>query len=97
MYLSVIQQLLELGDARRKSWTSWNSDDNSSGSSSSEDTEEEEDFHHLFPFTNKLRSRKMSLSGVLDQSDVERRGFASLLRQKLERLRMEDDVESEVD
>lgn len=38
----------------------------------------------------------MSLSGVLDQSDVERRGFASLLKQKLERLSMEDDVESEV-
>ena len=93
MYLAVIQQLLELGDARRKSWTSWNSDDDTSTSCSSGD-EEEEDFY--FPFTNKLRSRKMSLSGVLDQSDVERRGFASLLQQKLERLSMEDDVESEV-
>ena len=96
MYLAVIQQLLELGDARRKSWTSWNSGDNSSTSCSSGD-EEEEDFNQLlFPFTNKLRSRKMSLSGVLDQSDAERRGFASLLHQKLERLSMEDDVESEV-
>ena len=38
----------------------------------------------------------MSLSGVLDQSDVERRGFAALLQQKLGHLQMEDDMESEV-
>ena len=92
MYLAVIQQLLELGDARRKSWTSWNSDDDTSSTSCSSSGDEEE----IFPFTNKLRSRKMSLSGVLDQSNAERRGFASLLQQKLERLSMEDDVESEV-
>ena len=95
MYLAVIQQLLELGDARRKSWTSWNSDDERSSSSSSWD-EEEENCYQLFPFTNRLRSRKMSLSGVLDQSDAERRGFAALLQLKLERLSIEDDVESEV-
>ena len=95
MYLAVIQQLLELGDARRKSWTSWNSDDERSSSSSSGD-EEEENFYQIFPFTNRLRSRKMSLSGVLDQSDAERRGFAALLQLKLERLSIEDDVESEV-
>lgn len=33
MYLAVIQQLLELGDARRKSWTSCNSDDDTTSSS----------------------------------------------------------------
>lgn len=39
----------------------------------------------------------MSLSGVLDQSDIERRGFAALLQQKLRHLQMEDDMESEVE
>jgi hypothetical protein len=38
----------------------------------------------------------MSLSGVLDQSKAEQRGFASLLQQKLRQLHMEDDMEWEV-
>ena len=43
-----------------------------------------------FPFEHRLKQRKMSLSGVLEQSAAERQGFAALLSHKLNLLLIEE-------
>ena len=98
LYFKAIQELLEIGDAYRVSRELNNmmreSDDDEDGYEIiSED--EEEDKEDCFPFLPRLKQRKMSLAGILEQSAAERAGFAALLADKLNMLLMEDEIECE--
>ena len=91
LYFKAIQELLEIGDAyqvikRSLSRISDCSDEDDEYWSSSDEDDEN------LPFRHKLQ-RRMSLFGVLEQSNAERCGFAALLTQKLNLLLMEDDIE----
>jgi hypothetical protein len=81
LYLKVIQELLEMGDAIRvsKERLARGNDDESD----SEDQDEDDDCNDYYTFTDRLRQRKMSLTGVLEQS-------AALLD-----LKLEDEIELE--
>ena len=96
LYFKAIQELLEIGDAYRVSRELSNvmreSDEDEAYEIISEDEEEEED---CFPFLTRLKQRKMSLAGILEQSAAERAGFAALLAHKLNMLLMEDEIECE--
>ena len=93
LYLKVIQELLEMGDAIRVSKERLaKGNDNESDS---EDEDDDDDCNEYYTFTDRLRQRKMSLTGVLEQSAAETMGFAALLDLKLKQLRMEDDIELE--
>ena len=96
LYFKAIQELLEIGDAYRVSRELSNmmreSDEDEGYEIISEDEEEEED---CFPFLTRLKQRKMSLAGILEQSAAERAGFAALLAHKLNMLLMEDEIECE--
>ena len=94
LYFKAIQELLEIGDAYRvvkeaMRTISEASDDEDDFIDSSDDDLENTNF----PFSHKLKQRKMSLSGVLEQSAAERTGFAALLTHKLNLLLIEDDIE----
>ena len=91
LYLKVIQELLEMGDAIRVS-----KERLAKGNDNESDSEDEDDdCNEYYTFTDRLRQRKMSLTGVLEQSAAETMGFAALLDLKLKQLRMEDDIELE--
>ena len=95
LYFKAIQELLEIGDAYRVSRELSNmirESDDEEYEIISEDGEEEED---CFPFLTRLKQRKMSLAGILEQSAAERAGFAALLAHKLNMLLMEDEIECE--
>ena len=95
LYFKAIQELLEIGDAYRVSRELSNmirESDDEEYEIISEDEEEEED---CFPFLTRLKQRKMSLAGILEQSAAERAGFAALLAHKLNMLLMEDEIECE--
>ena len=95
LYFKAIQELLEIGDAYRVSRELSNmirESDDEEYEIISEDEEEEED---CFPFLTRLKQRKMSLAGILEQSAAERAGFAALLAHKLHLLLMEDEIECE--
>jgi hypothetical protein len=49
--------------------------------------EEYEDCDQFYSINNKMKRRRLSLAGVLDQSDAEIRGFAALLTEKLHQVR----------
>ena len=98
LYFKAIQELLEIGDAYRVSRELSNmmreSDEDEGYEIISEDDEEEEE-EDCFPFLTRLKQRKMSLAGILEQSAAERAGFAALLALKLNMLLMEDEIECE--
>ena len=94
LYFKAIQELLEIGDAYRVSRELSNmirESDDEEYEIISEDEEEED----CFPFLARLKQRKMSLAGILEQSAAERAGFAALLAHKLHLLLMEDEIECE--
>ena len=93
LYLKVIQELLEMGDAIRVSKEKLAKRNESSSGSEFEDDYDDPNEYYSFP--ERLRQRKMSLTGVLEQSEAERVGFAALLDQKLNQLMIEDDIELE--
>ena len=87
LYFKAIQELLEIGDAYRvvKEAMMTIDEDEDSDYESSDDGSCEN-----FPFEHRLKQRKMSLSGVLEQSAAERQGFAALLSHKLNLLLIEE-------
>ena len=94
LYFKAIQELLEIGDAYRVSRelsTMMRESDDDEYQIISEEEEEED----CFPFLTRLKQRKMSLAGILEQSAAERAGFAALLAHKLNMLLMEDEIECE--
>ena len=71
LYLKVIQELLEMGDAIRVSRDQLaRRNDNSSDSEFDEDYDDD-DINEFYRFQDRLRQRKMSLNGVLEQSAAE--------------------------
>ena len=84
LYFKAIQELLEIGDAYRVVKEAMMTIDECSDDESSDD-----DSCENFPFEHRLKQRKMSLSGVLEQSAAERTGFAALLSHKLNLLLIE--------
>ena len=99
LYLKVIQELLEMGDAIRVSRDQLaRQNDNSSDSELEDDYDDNNEFYDInefYRFTDRLRQRKMSLNGVLEQSAAETMGFAALLSLKLQQLLIEDDIEQD--
>ena len=99
LYLKVIQELLEMGDAIRVSRDQLaRQNDNSSDSELENDYDDRDEFYDInefYRFTDRLRQRKMSLNGVLEQSAAETMGFAALLSLKLQQLLIEDDIEQD--
>ena len=93
LYLKVIQELLEMGDAIRVSRDRLARGNDNESDSEFED--EYDDCDEFYRFTDRLKQRKMSLTGVLEQSAAETMGFAALLDLKLKHLLMEDDIELE--
>ena len=95
LYLKAIQELLEIGDAIRvsRSRERIGSVDSEEDGDSEDSSDVNKDTLHMFQ--HRLRQRKMSLSGVLEQSAAERSGFATLLINKLNQLLIEDDIEGE--
>ena len=89
LYLKVVQELLEMGDAIRVSQERLARDNENESDSELE----EDDYNEYYSSTYKLRQRKMSLTGVLEQSAAETFGFAALLEHKLNQLLIEDDIE----
>ena len=90
LYFKAIQELLEIGDAYRVVKEAMMTIDEDSDDDSSDD-----DSCDNFPFEHRLKQRKMSLSGVLEQSAAERTGFAALLSHKLNLLLIEEQLDCE--
>ena len=92
LYFKAIQELLEIGDAYRVVKEAMRTIDEGSDDEGSDDyyDSSDDDICENFPFEHKLKQRKMSLSGVLEQSAAERTGFAMLLTHKLNLLLMEE-------
>ena len=88
VYFIAIQELLEIGDAYRVVKEAMMTIDEDSDYESSDD-----DSCENFPFEHRLKQRKMSLSGVLEQSAAERQGFAALLSHKLNLLLIEEQLD----
>ena len=51
-----------------------------------EEEEESEDYDQYYSINNRLKRRRLSLAGVLDQSEAEIRGFAALLSERLQQV-----------
>lgn len=95
LYLKVIQELLEMGDAIRVSRDQLARRNDNSSDSEFDEEYDDDDINEFYRFQDRLRQRKMSLNGVLEQSAAETMGFAALLSLKLKQLLIEDDIEQD--
>ena len=93
LYFKAIQELLEIGDAYRVVKNAMSTISEDSDDEDFEDSDDDLFGNSLFP--TKLKQRKMSSYGLLEQSAAERSGFAALLTHKLNLLLMEDDIEQD--
>lgn len=94
LYFKAIQELLEIGDAYRVVKNAMSTISEDSDDEEFEDSDDD-DLYENYPFPKKLKQRKMSSYGLLEQSAAERAGFAALLTHKLNLLLIEDDIEQD--